>query len=245
MHWTWTTVLLTTAIVTMGGLLQAVTGLGAGLLVVPLLALISVALVPGPIIFASLALSVSMALAGRRHIDFPSARPIVAGLLIGTIGASVYISRLPLDALGVVFGTVILIAIVISLRGPVLALDTRGNVAAGMVSGFMGTSAGVGAPVLALVFQHYPGDRLRATLAFLYAVSAVTMLVFLHLAGRFATQEVISGLILMPGFLIGYACSPRLVKRIDRGHARTAVLGVSIVSACLLIARSVSVLMTR
>jgi uncharacterized membrane protein YfcA len=111
MEWTWAIALLATAIVAMGGLLQSVTGLGAGLIIVPLLALISVELVPGPIIFASLALSTSMAVAGRAHLDLANAKPIIVGLLIGTIAGSFLISRLPFEALGILFGIFILIAV--------------------------------------------------------------------------------------------------------------------------------------
>lgn len=243
MEWTLANAALATTFVALGALLQAATGLGAGLIIVPLLALLSVELIPGPTIFASLALSVSMAARGWRHIDFTSMRPIVGGLLLGTLAASLYIARLPIDALGIVFGAFILAAIAISLRAPRFALASKGYFAAGALSGVMGTSAGIGAPVLALVFQHYSGDRLRATLAALYAISSVMMLVFLHLAGRFGQDELTSGLILIPGFVLGYLASPQLAAMIDRGQARTAVLVVSAASACLLIGRSVALLM--
>jgi hypothetical protein len=142
-----------------------------------------------------------------------------------------------------VFGTFILAAIAISLRAPRFALTSKGYFAAGALSGVMGTSAGIGAPILALVFQHYSGERLRATLAVLYVISSVMMLGFLHLAGRFGEGELTSGLVLVPGFVLGYMASPKVAAMIDRGHARQAVLVVSAASACLLIGRSVALLM--
>ncbi len=240
MEWTLANGLLATAFVTLGAVLQAVTGLGAGLIIVPLLALISIDLIPGPLIFGSLALSTAMAVSGRRQIDFANTRTILFGVLLGTVAAAAYISRLPLDALGIVFGVIILAAIVISLRAPRFSLTSRGNVLAGALSGFLGTSAGVGAPVLALLFQHHPGKTLRATLAFLYAASSITMVIFLHVAGRFGVQELLSGLFLIPGFLLGYVLSPKLASLVDRGYARSAVLIVSTISACVLIWRSAS-----
>jgi uncharacterized protein len=243
MEWTWANAALATMFVATGALLQAATGLGAGLIIVPLLALLSVELIPGPTIFASLALSISMAVRGWRDIDLTSLGPIVTGLLLGTIAASIYIARLPIDALGSVFGAFILAAIVISVRAPRFTLERKGYFAAGALSGVMGTSAGIGAPILALVFQHYSGDRLRATLALLYAISSVMMLAFLHRADRFGMDELRSGLILVPGFVLGYVASPKLAAMIDRGHARKAVLVVSAASACLLIGRSVALLM--
>lgn len=243
MYWTLSTALLSTAVVTSGALLQSATGLGAGLVVVPLLALISLDLVPGPMVFASLALSTTMCIAGRQHIDFENVRPILVGLLLGTVVAAAYIARLPLDALSLVFGVLILVAIGCTLRAPRFSLTAKGGVAAGALSGFLGTSVGIGAPVLAIVFQHYSGEKLRATLAFLYTLSSVTILLFLHLAGRFGSEEIISGLILAPGFVLGYLISPKLVAFIDRGYARPAVLILSTVSALLLTWRGVLALL--
>jgi uncharacterized protein len=243
MEWTWLTALLATAFVALGALLQAATGLGAGLIIVPLLALLSVELIPGPTIFASLALSLSMTIRGWDQIHFARTAPIVGGLLAGTIAASVYIARVPLDALGIMFGIFILTAVVISARVRAFALNKKGLFAAGAMSGVMGTSAGIGAPVLALVFQHYSGEKLRATLACLYLISSAMMLICLHFVGRFGAHEALSGVVLVPGFLIGYFVSPRLTAMLDRGYARTAVLVISTAAACLLIWRSTVLLM--
>jgi len=242
MDWTLTSALLVSIIVTVGALLQAATGLGAGLIVVPLLALVSTDLVPGPMIFGSLALSATMTILGRRNIDFSMTRPILVGVLVGTILAALYISQLPIDALGLIFGVFVLVAVAISARAHRFTFSAKGNFVAGTASGILGTSAGIGAPVLAMLYQHFPGPALRATLAFLYLVSSVLMLFFLNVAGRFGINELVSGMYLVPGFVIGYFLSPRLAAYIDKGFARPMVLIVSTASACLLIWRSYSAL---
>ena len=68
MEFTFSTFIASALAITLG-VLQASTGLGAGLIVVPLLALISFELVPGPVIFASVILSSLMTYAGRHHIS--------------------------------------------------------------------------------------------------------------------------------------------------------------------------------
>jgi len=229
---------LATVIVTGGALLQAASGLGAGLIIVPLLSAMSTELIPGPMIFASLALSASMTISGRQSIDFSMTRPILAGIVIGTMIAAWFIAHVPNDALGLVFGVCILIAVAISVRAPQFSLNAGRSLVAGIFSGVLGTSAGIGAPVLALLYQHFPGRTLRATLAFLYVVSSLLMLVFLHFAGRFSTDEMRSGFLLIPGFVAGYFLSPRLAAFVDAGHARPIVLVVSSASACFLIWRS-------
>jgi len=79
-----------TLAITTGAVLQASTGLGAGLVVVPLLALISLDLVPGPVILASMALSSLMTYAGRRHVIWSHLDKVLwglaAGMLAGILG---------------------------------------------------------------------------------------------------------------------------------------------------------------
>ena len=239
MDWSLTHFLLATLTVTTGALIQAATGLGAGLIIVPLLAMLSLSLIPGPMIFASLALSTTMAIAGRSQIDTTGFVPLLSGLLLGTALAAATVVQLPLAQLGVLFGVIILLAVGLSLKQPRFGFSPSGCLGVGLLSGAMGTAAGIGAPVLALLYQHHSGPTLRATLALLYCLSSVMMLVLLHWAGRFGTDELVSGVLLVPGFIIGYLISPRLAQLIDKGYARPAVLLIATLSALLLIARSI------
>jgi len=242
MEWSSTNIILSTLFVTTGATLQAVTGLGAGLIIVPLLAIISVELIPGPMIFGSMALSGVMAFSGRNSIDYSNMRVLLTGLLLGTIAAASYISQISIDKLGFVFGVLILCAVVLSIRSPVFTMTTKSSLMAGTLSGFMGASAGIGAPILALLYQNHSGQSLRATLAFLYLASAFIMLILLNIAGRFGVNEIVSGLYLIPGFVIGYLISPKLVELIDKGFARIMVLTISTLGAALLLWRSISAL---
>lgn len=231
--------LAATAAITLGAVVQAATGLGGGLLVVPLLALIRLDLVPGPVIFASLALSGLMAWGGRRHIRTDGVAPLLAGILAGLAAGAVTIRLVPLERAGMLFGLLVLIAVAVSWAGVRVPRRAAPLAAAGAAAGYMGTTAGMGAPVLALTYQDEHGPALRATLAFLYVVSSVLMLAALHLAGRFGAHHAALGLLLVPGFVLGWFIAAPLARRLDRGHTRAAVLVISAASALLLIARSV------
>ena len=109
---------------------------------------------------------------------------------------------------------------------------------AGAMSGAMGTSSGIGAPLLALLYQQEAGPRIRATLAVLYTGASILILIVLIGFGQFAVADARSGAFLMPGLLVGYWIASRFTLQVDRGGTRIAVLGVSSVAAVALIARS-------
>ncbi|MFV2058206.1 MAG: sulfite exporter TauE/SafE family protein [Thiohalomonadales bacterium] len=238
MEWTYNNLLFATLTICLGSVLQAATGLGAGLIVVPLLAFISYELIPGPMIFASLSLTAIMTVRGWRHISFAHFSILLPGLLVGIVFAASIIKLLPLNKLGVVYGILIIVAVIFSLFASSVNVTGRWYAAIGALSGFMGTTAAVGAPILALLYQTKRGATLRATLAFLYFVSSIVILLSLHFAGKFSLIEVFWGIYLIPGFIIGYLIAPIFTRWIDRGYARPAVLILSAISAMLLIIKS-------
>lgn len=235
-----TTTILAMLVMVLGSLLQAGSGLGAGLVVVPLLSLIALDWVPGPCVAASLLLSGLMAWRGRRHWHRRHLAPMLLGLLAGIALGGALLALLPLALLGVAFGILILGAVGLSVAGWRLPCTAPAAGLAGGLAGFMGTTAGIGAPVLALFYQRLEGVALRGTLGLLYFASSLAMLAALHLVGRFGGSEVMLALQLLPGVVVGYWLSPRLAGWLDRGHTRHAVLALSIASALALIGKSAS-----
>ena len=235
----WSGIVAANGVLAVGSVLQAATGLGAGLVVVPLLALISLEFVPGPVILAVLALAWLMAWRGRAAISCVGVPLLLVGLLVGMVLGTSVLLYLPPDRLGVLFGGLILLAVVVSISGARLKLSPPVVSVAGALSGFMGVTSAIGAPVLALLYQHHPGPVLRATLGLLYFISSIVMLVLLHLAGRFGMNELRLGLVLIPGVIAGYLLAGSLARYLDRGYSRLAVLVLSTLSAFVLILKSI------
>jgi len=102
----------------------------------------------------------------------------------------------------------------------------------------MGASSGIGAPPLALLYHRESGPALRATLAVLYTVCSLLIVLLLAAYGSFGVREALTGCLLMPGFFIGYFLGGSLVVHIERQGLRTAVLVVSAAAAVALIAKS-------
>jgi len=228
------------AVVSLGSVLQAATGLGAGIIIVPLLALINIELIPGPTLCASLTLSFMMAWKGRADIRYEGLSLLLVAIVIG-MGLGAYtLSWLPVKQLGIVFGSLILLAVGISFFGKGLKQTSGYRMGAGFISGYMGATVSIGAPVLALLYQHEKGPSLRATLGFLYFVSTIVMLIFLHLAGYFNGRHFQLGLWLIPGFVLGYFIASRFAVWFDQERSRMAVLIISTISAFLLIVKSIN-----
>lgn len=229
---------LATLAVMAGSVVQAVTGMGSGFVIVPMLALIDLSLVPGPLVFASISLSLTMAVRGKAHVDARRAPAIVAGIVPGSVVGAWLLTRVDAASAGVVFGCVILAAVALSLVGFRLSLRRDAAFAAGALSGVLGAASGIGGPVIALLYQDERGDRLRATLGLLYTCGALVILAVLAFFGRFGPAELADGLLLAPGFVLGYVLSSRIVRHFDRRFVRASVLALSAAAAATLIARS-------
>ncbi|MDP2326371.1 MAG: sulfite exporter TauE/SafE family protein [Gammaproteobacteria bacterium] len=229
---------MATGVIIVGAVLQAATGMGTGILIVPLLALINLDLVPGPTVMASVALSLPMAWSGRRHISYGELKPLMSGLLVGCAVGALGLASIPAERVGIAFAAAILVTVTITSLGVRLPFNHRSLVSVGVIAGVMGATSGVGAPPIALLYQHRTGPELRPTLAFVYTASSAIILVFLMAVGRFWTHETGLALWLVPGYVLGYLLATPLAGILDRGYSRVAVLALSTVSAVILLFRS-------
>jgi uncharacterized membrane protein YfcA len=227
-----------TLAVILGSVIQVASGVGGGFVIVPILAWVDLSLVPAPMIFASLSLSGLMAFRERHTIDWEHVPITLTGLIPGSFFGAYVLSRVPVDNLGIVFGTVILLGILITVSGIEMRRTRVSAAVSGALAGAMGTSSGIGAPLLALFYQKEKGPRVRATLAVLYTGASVLILIILYGFGQFTGEDMRTGAMLIPGFLIGYWVANHFTAQIDRGGTRIAVLCVSSAAAIALIIRS-------
>jgi uncharacterized membrane protein YfcA len=224
--------------VLLGSIIQSVSGVGGGFLMVPLLAMINVAFLPGPMIFATLALSILMAWREREHIAYTHVASLALATVPGAYMGAWLLTRVPADRLGVIFGSMILLAIGIAAFGLKFRLTRFSSIVAGLTAGTMGASSGIGAPAIAVLFQDRAGPNIRATLALIYTLCSLLIVAVLVTAGRFSLADAQLGFLLMPGMLLGYVVSRPLTVRFDSGGARFAVLAVSGIAAVTLIVNS-------
>lgn len=216
---------------------QGSVGFGANVVAVPILLLIDPRLVPGPAIFAALALNLLMVWRDRRATSLGPVGTVLAGRLAGTVAGVAALGVLSDRGLAVVVAVTVLVVVAVTAAGFSAARTPRNLVTAGVVSGFSSSTAGIGGPPLAVLYADAEGPEIRGSMGALFVVGNVVTLAGLALAGLFGWDGVRLGLILTPAALLGFLSSRWMVPILDRGHTRTAVLTLGAVAAAGLLVR--------
>lgn len=227
------------AVMAAGAAVQGSVGFGMNVVAAPILIQIDPDLVPGPLLAASLANTLLIACRDRSGIDRSALSWALLGRVPGSaLGAFLLVEVFSQWGLSVFLASVILVGAALSIT-PIRLPRGRSAVAVGgFVSGIAGTSTGVGGPPLALTLQHVEPRRLRGTLSVYFLLAASLSLVFLAAWGEFGATHLPAVAVLVPGQLFGYLLSGRLVRVLDRGYTRPALLAISVAAALSLLIRA-------
>jgi len=234
-----TDLLLALLCVVLGASVQATIGFGAALVSIPLMLLVNPALVPGPATVAGLTVNLIGMRAGAAHADWRGVRWAVVGLVPGTLAAAWALAHFSGDEVGVLSATAVLAAVAVSAMVVRPVGGRRVLLAAGMFSGYLNTTAGVGGPPLALAYQDAPAKVLRSTLPAVFVIATVLTMGILVETGHLDAVDWRTGLLLAPGGAVGYLLARTWADRIDGARLRGAVLALSAVSAIAALARIV------
>ena len=230
-------VVLASAVVALGSIVQGAVGFGLGMLGAPLLLLIDPRLVPGPLLCAAGVLIVLLTRREWRGIRFGDLVWSIPGRIAGTAAAVIFLGVIPPDRLAVALGIMVLLAVGVSATGIEVPLSRRAFLGAGALSGFFATTTAIGGPPIALLYQRERGPVVRGTLSAFFVVGVVVSLAGLAVAGRFGAEQLRLALLLMPGALVGYALSGKLARVLDRGWMRPAILALSFAAGALVVVR--------
>jgi len=231
--------LLAFGIATLGATLQGCIGFGIGLLGVPLLVLIDPVFIPGPLLLAALLLTLLIAHRELRSIDVEGIKWAIPGRILGTIVGASLLTIIPQKQVSLLFGSMVLLAVLISIVGLKLPITKLNLFGAGTISGFMGTTASIGGAPMAIVYQNQRGPRIRGTLSSIFVFGTIISLISLALIGRFGLREISVAVILLPGTIIGFFLSRRIVKILDKGFIRSTILISSVISGIIVILRNI------
>jgi uncharacterized membrane protein YfcA len=217
---------------------QAATGVGFAMVAVPLLALISLAWVPAPMLVCNVVLSVAMFNRGRQAVERAEAPPLVLGLTLGTLAGTGVLTLVESRALGATIGGIIVAAVLASLLTPPLGLSSRRLFAGATLGGATGVIAAMHGPPLILLYQREPPEKVRATMAGVFLFGCFLALGSLWLAGLLGWEDLWRGAALVPGVGAGYLTGRALGGRMSPRAVRYAMLALSGAAGLALLARS-------
>lgn len=218
--------------------LQASTGVGFAMVAVPLLALISLAWVPAPMLICNILLSVAIMHRGRAALDRAEVPPLGLGLLAGTFTGAGILALMGGEGLGVLIGAIILVAVAASLFTPPIAITRPRLLAGAFLGGAVGIIAAMHGPPLIILYQREDPEKVRATMAGVFLFGCFLALGSLWLTGLLGLEELKRGAILLPGVGAGYLVGRALAGRLSREAARYAMLTVSGAAGLALLLRS-------
>jgi hypothetical protein len=223
----------------LGATLQGSLGLGLGFVAVPLLAIIDPRYLPGPLIMAALVLTLLLALRHHESIRLKGILWVLTGRVLGTLMGIQLLLLIPKNYLSMTFAMMVIIGVLISLSGIRIELTSRNLLGSGTLSGLMATTAAIGGPPLAMVYQYLTGPELRGTLSSIFVFGAIFTLVALSAVGYFGLLELKLSAILMPGIVAGYFISKYTARILDRGYIRPAILVFSLLSGLVLLINTI------
>jgi uncharacterized membrane protein YfcA len=218
-------------VVMVGAMVQSSVGFGLGTIAAPVIAMVDVSLMPGMIILLATVLPAMMIVREWDHAEFRVIGWAVAGRVVGTPLGVALVVWLPDRGLGIATGVAVLCAVALSLVRITVPVNRTNLIASGAVSGVMATSAGIGGPPMALLFQHSPGRTMRALLGGFFTVGSILSLVGLAVAGEMTTRDLAYAAGTLPFMLAGFAVAQPLRSRLDATLLRPCVLALASVAA--------------
>ena len=226
-------------VIVLGCIIQSGLGMGFGLMVAPLLALIDPVLVPAPTLFLGLCTALWGAYVDRDLIRWNEVVLAGAGRFAGAIaGIALLFILSGATGFSLLFGIMVLSAVVLSVSGRTLPFNRLSLSLMGALSGLMGTITSVGAPPLALVYHGRNPVVSRATLAAFFAVGCGVSLSALFLAGIAGMRDIYLALAMAPPMLFGLWFAHRFKPGFARWY-RPWLLFVAGLAGLLLVARGI------
>lgn len=225
----WTTLLAAAAAVTVAYTVYGLTGFGAAIVAIPLLAQFLPLRVAVPMLLLfDLVAGLLLGLKNRRSIDKPELLRLVPFLLLGMVAGVYLLARAPERWLLAVLGLfAMLYAAWNLLRRPATGPIARGwAVPAGLFGGAFTAMYGTGGPIYASYLARRVSDKdvLRASVAALIFGAGWVRLVMFTSSGFYAQRGLLELVVmLVPAALLGYFMGSRLHARLSGPQALKVV----------------------
>lgn len=219
------TILVAMAIIFLGSFIQTAIGFGMAIVSAPLLIHLSADYVPAPIIIASLLTSILTTLKNRKSIEMGGLKMAIIGRIPGSVAGAWLLLYVSVSTLSLWLGIFVLMSLAVSLLPIRIEPNPKRMAVAGFMSGFMGTSSGIGGPPIALLLQHQEATKLRGNLSAFFLVSSIMSLLIQWVIGYLTLNHLLLTLPLLPaawaGYVLGQISTKYLSQKLIRHLALT------------------------
>lgn len=227
--------LLIYAVIIFGACLQSLAGFGLGLLSAPLVYFLNPELVPAPMILLALLNTSILAQKYRKDIDMSKTKMSIFGGTIGVILAAFVVKQINAQQFQVIFGMLILGAVVASALGITPKINKLSNLIASFISGVMGTITSAGGAPMGILYQSEEKQSIKANLSAFFVYINLIAIVALASMGTVGQQDIIYFLQFSPAIFIGLLMAKLLNNKINGNMMRILVLSVAAISGIVLI----------
>ncbi len=221
-------------------MVQSLTGLGFGLMIVPPLVMVVGA--KDAVVVSNVlgtALSAVLLLRSHGHVEWRMGAILFASTVVGMPAGLLVLIWIDPDVLQVVIALTVIAFTILLARGMRLhAAGLIGDVLTGFASGVLRMSTSMSGPPVVIYLQGrgINSERFRATLAAFFTAGGLVGMVMFAAAGRIdgdVVREIGAG---FPALAAGVVGGNALYRRIDESLFRRAVFGVLFGSSALAIA---------
>lgn len=219
------------AAVLVGAAIQGAIGFGMNLVSVPVFAIVAPELLPVAVIVLGASISVSMFRHERSAVDRAGLAWVIGGRVPGSALGAWFVAVASTSDLRVAVALFVMAIAVVSAVAPAIPFSPATQLLAGVVSGVSGTTAGIGGPPIALLYQRHRGPTMRSTLAATFFAGTIISLTVLGVSGSIELHAVVVGAALTPAVVVGSILGRGLHDVLERGWLRPAVLVFSIASS--------------
>jgi uncharacterized membrane protein YfcA len=222
------TVYIAMAIIFLGSFIQTAIGFGLAIVAAPMLIHLSADYVPAPIIIASMLTALLTTLHNRKSIEIGQLKMAIIGRIPGSVAGAWLLLYVSISTLSLWLGIFVLLSLAISLLPIRIEPNPKRMAIAGLISGFMGTSSGIGGPPMALLLQHQEATKLRGNLSAFFLFSSIISLLIQWAIGYLNMNHLLLTLPLLPaawaGYWLGQFATKYLSQKLIRYMALTLCL---------------------
>ncbi len=223
-----------------GTFLQRLTGQGFGMVAAPIIALVAPEFLPAALLLLGAAVGLGATAFDRGAVARNELPAGFVGRAVGAVLATLIALALPdAAAFSAVVALVVYLGIALSLLGVRVEIRPATLFPAGVVAGLMGTLTAVGAPPMALLYQHEEQRRSAAMQNTFFAWGMVVSIASLAVAGLVRWPHVVLAVTLLPVSLVAIRASRPIARRVARASIRPYALTLAGLAATVLLLKQV------